>query len=84
MRDGPQPDGPDPETILCVHEALVRLQESDPVSADVVKLHFFVGMTLDETADALGMSRATVFRHWSYARAMLRLALREIGGDLTS
>jgi len=52
-----------------------------PVAADVVNLHFFVGMTLNETAEALGVSRATVYRHWAYARALLRLALRDCGHD---
>lgn len=67
--------GPQPETILAVDEAVSRLGEDDPAAADIVKLHFFAGFTLDETAEALGISRATVYRQWSYARAMLRLAL---------
>jgi RNA polymerase sigma factor (sigma-70 family) len=67
--------GPSPETILAVDEAVTRLGEDDPTAADIVKLHFFAGFTLDETAEALGISRATVYRQWSYARAVLRLAL---------
>jgi RNA polymerase sigma factor (TIGR02999 family) len=70
--------GATPETILAVDDALERLGEEDPTAATIVKLHFFAGMTLDETADALGIARATVYRQWSYARAVLRLAL---GGD---
>lgn len=70
--------GPSPETILAVDEAVTRLGEDDPTAANIVKLHFFAGFTLDETAEALGISRATVYRQWSYARAVLRLAL---GGD---
>ena len=62
-----------------VHE---RLAETDPVAADVVNLHFFAGMTLDETAEALGVSRATTYRQWAYARALLRLALQ--GSDRDS
>lgn len=73
-------DGPSPETILAVDEAVTSLAKEDEVAADVVKLHFFVGMTLDETAEALALSRATVYRHWSYARAALRLALRDEAG----
>ena len=42
----------------------------------VLNLHFFAGMTLDETAEALGVSRATTYRQWAYARALLRLALQ--------
>ena len=51
------------------------------LAADVVKLHFFAGMTLDETADAIGISHATVYRHWAYARALLRLTLRDVNRD---
>ena len=51
LRDLPRSVGPEPETILAVDEALTRLAEDDPVAADVVKLHFFAGMTLEETAE---------------------------------
>jgi DNA-directed RNA polymerase specialized sigma24 family protein len=47
----------------------------EPECAEIVKLHFFAGLTLDETADALAISRATVYRQWSYARACLRLMM---------
>ena len=71
--------GPSPETILAVDAAVTRLGDDDPTAANIVKLHFFAGLTLDETADVLGISRATVYRQWSYARAMLRLALGDDG-----
>jgi RNA polymerase sigma factor (TIGR02999 family) len=70
------PAGPDADTILAVDEALTRLADDDPAAAQVVKLHFFAGLTLDETADVLRVSRASVYRHWAYARAVLRLELR--------
>jgi len=76
--DVPQSVGLEPEAILTVHEAVTRLAEDDPQVADVVKLHFFVGMTLDETAEALGISRPTAYRQWAYARAFLRLSLQDI------
>ena len=44
---------------------------SDPVKAELVKLRFFAGLTLDEAAKVLGISPATADRHWSYARAWL-------------
>jgi RNA polymerase sigma factor (TIGR02999 family) len=78
LQDVPSPTGPSPETILAVDEAVTRLAKDDPTAAEIVKLHFFAGLTLEETAEALGISRATAYRQWSYARAMLRLAL---GGD---
>jgi RNA polymerase sigma factor (TIGR02999 family) len=68
---------PDATTILAVDEAVSVLAEYDPDAAQIVKLHFFAGLTLDETAEAMGVSRATVYRQWAYARARLRLFLRK-------
>ena len=61
--------------MLAFDEALEKLAGEDSAAAELVKLHVFTGLTLEETADALGMSRATVYRHWAYARAWLRAAL---------
>lgn len=77
LDDIPEASGPDPPTILAVDEAVAKLAEKDPACAELVKLHFFAGLTLDEAADALGVSRATAYRHWSYARAFLRLSLQD-------
>src|SRR5262249_10115379 len=74
--DLPAQAGPDPDTILAVDEAVTRLAVDEPTAASIVKLHFFAGLTLEEAADTLGISRATVYRQWAYARAVLRLALR--------
>jgi RNA polymerase sigma factor (sigma-70 family) len=60
---------------------VTRLAASEPTAASIVKLHFFAGLTLEEAADALGISRATVYRQWAYARAVLRLALRGEDGN---
>lgn len=54
-----------------INEALDELVLSDPESADLVKLRFFAGMTLEEIADAFGVSVRTVSRQWAYARAWL-------------
>jgi RNA polymerase sigma factor (TIGR02999 family) len=64
-----------PDELLAFDEALEKLAGEDSAAAELVKLHVFTGLTLEETADALGMSRATVYRHWAYARAWLRAAL---------
>ncbi len=72
---------PDAKTILAVDEAVTRLGEQEPVVAQVVQLHFFAGLTLDEIADAIGASRATIYRQWAYARALLRLTLQGKGAD---
>jgi RNA polymerase sigma factor (TIGR02999 family) len=66
---------PDPDTLLAVDEALAKLAADDPASAEVARLRLFAGFTLEEAADALGISRATAFREWAYARAVLTAAL---------
>ena len=65
-----------PEEILALDEALTKLAQEDPPAAQVVKLHFFAGLSIEEAATALGISRATAYRHWNYAKAWLRSALR--------
>jgi RNA polymerase sigma factor (TIGR02999 family) len=57
--------------LLALDEALNKLEQQHPDKARVVKLRFFAGCTLDETAEILGVSRATVQRTWAYARAWL-------------
>ncbi len=60
-----------PDDLLALDDALVRLAERDPAKAEVVKLRYFVGMTVPEVATTLGISVATVERHWAFARAWL-------------
>ncbi|MCF7763607.1 MAG: sigma-70 family RNA polymerase sigma factor [Verrucomicrobia bacterium] len=69
-----------PDEILAVSEALDQLAKKEPVSAEVVKLKYFVGMTLPEIAEALDVSLSTVERHWSFAKAWLRTAVRGDSG----
>lgn len=64
------PDHEDDE-ILGIHEVLDRFAESEPRKAEVVKLRYFVGMTLEETAEALGISVPTAKRDWTFSRAWL-------------
>lgn len=70
------------EEVLAVHEALDRLTVQDAVAAELVKLHYFGGFSLEEAAPLLGLSRATAYRRWTYARTWLRAALRD--SDRTS
>jgi RNA polymerase sigma factor (TIGR02999 family) len=65
------------EDLLALDEALTRLADRDPVKADLVKLRYFAGLTLDEAAAALSLSPATADRYWAYARAWLH---QEIAG----
>jgi len=66
-----------PEELLAVDEALDLLAKEDPAAANLVKLRYFVGMTMDEAATTMGMSLRNTERTWTYARAWLR---RQIGG----
>ena len=60
-----------PETVLAIHEALDRLTARDPFKAEVVKMRYFIGLSQDEIAHALGVSVPTIRRHWAIARAWL-------------
>jgi RNA polymerase sigma factor (TIGR02999 family) len=66
-----------PDDLLALDDALTRLGAEDPAAADLAKLHFYAGLSVEEAADALGVSRAQGYRQWSYARAWLRCALEE-------
>jgi RNA polymerase sigma factor (TIGR02999 family) len=76
----PAPD----DELLAVNEALNRLQELDAAKAEVVKLRYFAGLTVEETAAVLGISGPTVKRRWAMARAWLFQEIHaqgEEGGD---
>ena len=75
LEDQDVPVQPPPEEILALDEALTRLTGEDAAAAQVVQLHFFAGLSIEEAAEALGISRATAYRHWAYARAWLCCAL---------
>jgi RNA polymerase sigma factor (TIGR02999 family) len=61
--------------VLALDEALSRLAEIDPTQAKVVELRYFGGLTIEETAEALRSSPATIKREWAMARAWLRREL---------
>ncbi len=67
--------GPD-DDLLALDEALDRLAAEDPKKAELVKLRYFTGLSVEEAARCLGISRATADRHWAYARAWLYDFLR--------
>jgi RNA polymerase sigma factor (TIGR02999 family) len=67
---------PEPaDEVLSLHEALDQLAREDPVKAELVKLRYFAGLSVQEAADALGISRATADRYWSYAKVWLYCAI---------
>ena len=63
------------EELLGLDEVLDRFAASDPVKAELLKLRYFAGLSEEAAASALGISRATASRHWTYARAWLINAL---------
>jgi len=65
-----------PDDLIALDEALTKLAQDDPVKAEAVKLRYFAGMTVEQTAEVLGISTTTAKLHWAYARAWL---LREVG-----
>jgi RNA polymerase sigma factor (sigma-70 family) len=67
------------DDLLSLDEVLERFAQVDPQKAKLVKLRYFGGLTQEEAAAALGISRATASRYWTYARAWLIAALEEKG-----
>jgi RNA polymerase sigma factor (TIGR02999 family) len=69
-----------PEQLLALNEALTRLAAADPRKAELVKLRFFTGLSIEATAQALAISPATAKRWWTFARAWL---LRDVEDEGT-
>jgi len=79
LDDQDVPVRPPPEEILALDEALARLAQEDREAARVVQLHFFAGLSIEQAAEALGLSRATAYRQWAFARAWLRCVIGGAG-----
>jgi RNA polymerase sigma factor (TIGR02999 family) len=75
LQEGDRISVADPDTLLDIDAALTRLSAEDPSSAEVARFRLFAGLSIDEAALALGVSRATAFREWAYARSWLTTAL---------
>jgi RNA polymerase sigma factor (TIGR02999 family) len=71
---------PPPDEALAVHDALDRLATKDLLSAELVKLLYFAGLTMEEAALALNVSKRTAEGRWTYARAWLRRVIEEGAG----
>jgi RNA polymerase sigma factor (TIGR02999 family) len=65
------------EDLVALDEALTRFAQIEPQKAELVKLRYFGGLTIQDAADALGISTATAKRHWTYSKAWLFQRLRE-------
>ena len=69
------------DDLIALDEALKKLTIEDPVKAELVKLRYFAGLTVEEAAKMLKISRATADRYWSYARAWLFHEMTEDSGE---
>lgn len=68
---------PEPDDLLALDEALAKLAKEDVATAELAKLRLFAGMTVDEAAELLSVSRSTGFRQWTYARAFLQAEMQQ-------
>lgn len=69
------------ETIIVLHDALEELAEGDEATADLVKLRYFAGMTVDEAAEALDISKRTAERRLAFARSWLQRKMKQMTGE---
>jgi RNA polymerase sigma factor (sigma-70 family) len=70
-----------PEELLALDEALERLGHHDHVAGQLVKLRYYAGLSLEQAAESLGISSATAYRHWTFARAWLHSQLLADGEE---
>jgi RNA polymerase sigma factor (TIGR02999 family) len=68
-----------PDEFLRIDEAITKLQADDPQAAQLVRLRYFAGLSVEEAAEMTGLSRSSAYGHWSYARAWLHCELRQPG-----
>jgi RNA polymerase sigma factor (TIGR02999 family) len=71
LQDAAGPESGASVDLIALDEALVVLETEEPAKARLIKLRFFAGLSVDEAAEAMGISRATAKRYWVYARAWL-------------
>jgi RNA polymerase sigma factor (TIGR02999 family) len=70
------------EDLLDLNDALECLAAEDPQAAQFVKLRYFTGLSVEEAAEMVGLSRSAACAHWAYARAWLHRRLRAAGGEV--
>jgi RNA polymerase sigma factor (TIGR02999 family) len=65
-----------PDELLLIDDSIARLATEDSKAAELVKLRYFAGLSIEQAADVLGLSRSSAYEHWTYARAWLHCELR--------
>jgi RNA polymerase sigma factor (TIGR02999 family) len=73
-----------PDDLLALDEALSRLATREPAKAELVKLRYFAGLSIDEAADLMRISRTTAKRYWAFARAWLLAEIDDAGAERKS
>jgi RNA polymerase sigma factor (TIGR02999 family) len=66
-----------PDQLFALNDAMERLAQEEPEATEVMNLCLFAGLPVEEAGSLLGMSRATAYRHWSYARAWLKAEISD-------
>jgi RNA polymerase sigma factor (TIGR02999 family) len=69
---------PSADNLLDIDDALTRLAAEDPTAARLIQLRYFAGLSIEDAAEAVGLSRSTAYQQWSYARVRLKMLL---GGE---
>jgi RNA polymerase sigma factor (TIGR02999 family) len=80
LADHADPHQQESDQIIALEEALTRLTKADPRAAELVQLHIFAGLSVEEAGIHLGLSRTVAYEEWAFARAWLRKELGEIEG----
>src|SRR5688500_6159775 len=70
-----------PDELLAVDDALTALAAEDPTAAELIKLRYFTGLSVEEAGELLGLARSTAYERWAYGRAWLRCRLRDGADD---
>jgi RNA polymerase sigma factor (TIGR02999 family) len=76
LKEGDLIDKDSSEALFAINDALDKLAQEDPEAAQLVKLRYFAGLSLEDAADMIGIPRSTAYEHWAYARARLSLELQ--------
>jgi RNA polymerase sigma factor (TIGR02999 family) len=66
-----------PDQLFALNDAIERLAREEPEATELIHLCLFAGLPVEEAGRLLGMSRATAYRHWSYARAWLKAEMAD-------
>jgi RNA polymerase sigma factor (TIGR02999 family) len=81
LNDAAERLGPAPDEVIMVSDLLDSLASQHALEAQIVKLHYFAGLNISEAGRAVGLSSSAAHRHWTFARAWLREAIQDEGGE---